>query len=319
MPWTNIVKQTLSSIALFAALRFALLGCVSTAFVISNSHAAVSTAQRVLVIGCDGFGSLGFTETNAPVLHRLMREGAFTLRARGVLPTTSSPNWASMIMGAGPEQHGVTSNDWQPDKFDVPPIALGSGGIFPTIFGVLRDQRPKFYIACVHDWDGFARLLEPKAPNLIENVKGSAATAARAIEVIREHKPDFMFIHFDDVDHAGHKFGWKSPEYFEAVEQIDALIGKILETLEASGLRKHTLVIMTADHGGKGTGHGNATRDELEIPLILNGPGVRSGHEIVSAVNTYDLAPTIAWVFQIKPHPAWIGKPVAEAFVPVRP
>ncbi len=303
---------------LFYLIRLTLVLCAAAGVVFPIS-AAAAKATRILVIGCDGFGSLGFTETNAPVLHRLMREGAFTLRARGVLPTTSSPNWASMIMGTGPEQHGVTSNDWQPDKFDVPPIALGSGGIFPTIFGVLRDQRPKFYIACVHDWDGFARLLEPKAPNLIENVKGSAATAARAIEVIREHKPDFMFIHFDDVDHAGHKFGWKSPEYFEAVEQIDALIGKILETLEASGLRKHTLVIMTADHGGKGTGHGNATRDELEIPLILNGPGVRSGHEIVSAVNTYDLAPTIAWVFQIKPHPAWIGKPVAEAFVPVRP
>jgi predicted AlkP superfamily pyrophosphatase or phosphodiesterase len=312
------MKQTLSSIALCAALRFTVLGSISVPFVISNSHAAGSAVQHVLVIGCDGFGSLGFTATNAPVLHRLMRDGAYTLRARGVLPTTSSPNWASMIMGAGPEQHGVTSNDWQPDKFEIPPIALGSGGIFPTIFGTLREQRPKFYIACVHDWDGFARLLEPKAPNLIENAKGSPATAARAIEVIRERKPDFMFIHFDDVDHAGHKFGWKSPEYFQAVEAIDALIGKILETLDATALRKHTLVIMTADHGGKGTGHGNATIEELEIPLILNGPGVRVGHEILSAVNTYDLAPTIAWVFQIKPHPAWIGKPVAEAFMPVR-
>jgi len=46
-----------------------------------------------------------------------MREGAWTLHARGVMPTVSSPNWASMIMGAGPEQHGVTSIDWQPYKF----------------------------------------------------------------------------------------------------------------------------------------------------------------------------------------------------------
>jgi predicted AlkP superfamily pyrophosphatase or phosphodiesterase len=297
-------------------VTLALFAAVSVIFPFSSSAAR---ASRVLVIGCDGFGSLGFTATNAPVLHRLMRNGSFTLRARGVLPTTSSPNWASMIMGAGPEQHGVTSNDWQPDKFDIPPIALGSGGVFPTIFGMLREQRPKFYIACVHDWDGFARLLEPKAPNLIENVKGSPGTAARAMEVIREHKPDFMFIHFDDVDHAGHKSGWKSPEYFEAVEQIDELIGKILETLDATGLRKQTLVIMTADHGGKGTSHGNATMEELEIPWILNGPGVRAGHEILSAVNTYDLAPTIAWILQVKAHPAWIGKPVTEAFVPIRP
>ena len=35
-----------------------------------------------------------------------------SIHARGVIPTVSSPNWASMIMGAGPEQHGITSNDW---------------------------------------------------------------------------------------------------------------------------------------------------------------------------------------------------------------
>src|SRR5204863_1292035 len=111
---------------------------------------AIHQAEHVVVIGCDGFGSLGFTPTNAPVLHRLMREGAWTLRARGVMPTSSSPNWASMIMGAGPEQHGITSNDWQPDKFDISPVTVGPGGIFPTIYGLIREQKPKAYIACVH-------------------------------------------------------------------------------------------------------------------------------------------------------------------------
>src|SRR2546425_889432 len=78
-------------------------------------------ARRVVVIGCDGLSPQGITGAKAPVLRRLMKEGAYTLHARAVLPTDSSPNWASMIMGAGPEQHGVTSNDWEPGKFEVPP------------------------------------------------------------------------------------------------------------------------------------------------------------------------------------------------------
>jgi len=286
-------------------------GCL---FTTSQTQAAVSPPQHIVVIGCDGFGSLGFTASNAPVLQRLMREGAYTLHARGVMPTSSSPNWASMIMGAGPEQHGVTSNDWMPDKFDIAPIAVGSGGIFPTIFGLIREQKPNAFIACVHDWDGFARLLEPKAPNLIENVKGSALTANRAIEVIKEKKPTFLFIHFDDVDHAGHKFGWKSPEYFQAVEEVDALIGKVDGALSDAGIRKDTVLIMTADHGGSGTSHGGATMQEIEIPLILNGPGIAAGKEIKSPVNTYDLAPTIARLFNLRPPSCWIGKPVLEAF-----
>src|SRR5438128_3683901 len=142
------------------------LGAVLICLFISTvCQAKEPRVDHVLVIGCDGFGSVGFTPSNTPVLHRLMREGCFTLHARGVMPTVSSPNWASMIMGAGPEQHGVTSNDWQQDKYEIPPICHGSGGIFPTIFGVLREERPSSIIACFTDWDGFIRLVEPKAPD----------------------------------------------------------------------------------------------------------------------------------------------------------
>jgi predicted AlkP superfamily pyrophosphatase or phosphodiesterase len=278
------------------------------------SRGAIKEAEHILVIGCDGFGSLGFTPSNTPALHKLMREGSSTLRARGVMPTSSSPNWASMIMGAGPEQHGVTSNDWQTNKFEIAPIAVGSGGIFPTIFGMIREQKPDAKICCVHDWDGFGRLLEPRAPDLLENVKGSPETAKRAIQVIKEKKPTFLFVHFDDVDHAGHKFGWKSPEYFAAVEEIDGLVKSLLEALDEAGINRQTVLIMTADHGGKDKGHGGSTMEEIEIPLIIKGPGVVSGHEIKGFVNTYDLAPTIAWILGLKAPACWIGKPVTEAF-----
>lgn len=273
-----------------------------------------ATASHVVVIGCDGFGSVGFTPNNTPVLHELMRNGSFTLHARGVMPTSSSPNWASMIMGAGPEQHGVTSNDWETNKFEIAPTVQGPAGFFPTIFGALRAQKPKSKIAVIHDWDGFGRLVEPTAPDILENHKGSPNTAKRAIQVILNEKPTFLFIHFDDVDHAGHTFGWKSPEYFQAVEQVDGLIGQILNALSDAGIRDHTVVLMTADHGGKGKSHGGPTMEELEIPWIISGPGIRRGHEIQTPVNTYDTAATLARIFHIKPPAGWIAQPVLEAF-----
>src|SRR5882757_2791704 len=106
--------------------------------------------QHIVVIGVDGMSPDGVRKAPTPVMDSLMHHGCFTLHARGVLPTSSSPNWASMISGAGPEQHGVTSNDWETNKFEIAPVAVGSGGIFPTIFGLLREQKPKAYIACVH-------------------------------------------------------------------------------------------------------------------------------------------------------------------------
>jgi predicted AlkP superfamily pyrophosphatase or phosphodiesterase len=287
--------------------------CLLAGNAFSATTPAADFTSHVLIIGCDGFGSLGLTASNAPVLHRLMSEGSYTLHARGVMPTSSSPNWASMIMGAGPEQHGVTSNDWETNKFEIAPVAVGSGGIFPTIFGTLREQRPKAFIACVHDWDGFGRLLEPRAMDLLENVKDSPLTARRAAEVIRQYRPTFLFVHFDAVDHAGHEFGWKSVQYFQMVETVDGLIGGLLDALTDAGIRGKTVVIMTADHGGREKSHGGATMEEIEIPIIMAGPGIRRGHEIVSPVNTYDTAATVAALFGLKTPLAWIGKPISEA------
>src|SRR5689334_5549260 len=150
---------------IFISLSFTLTATFSTS-------AQVPTAEHVVLIGIDGLCPAGIRTVDPPNFRKLVSEGASTMHARSVMPTSSSPNWASMIMGAGPEQHGITSNDWQPDKFDISPVATGSGGIFPTIFGVIREQKKGASIACVHDWDGFGRLIEPKVPDLLENVKG---------------------------------------------------------------------------------------------------------------------------------------------------
>jgi predicted AlkP superfamily pyrophosphatase or phosphodiesterase len=275
---------------------------------------AWAAARHVLVIGVDGLGSLAFTPSNAPVMHRLMREGAWTLKARGVMPTSSSPNWASMIMGAGPEQHGVTSNDWETNKFEIPALQTGPEGLFPTLFRVVREQRPTANLSVIHDWDGFGRLVERRCVNLLTNIKGSPLTAAAAIPVITNERPTVLFVHFDDVDHAGHAFGWKSPQYFKAVDMIDTLIGDLLAAVDAAGMTRRTTVLITADHGGVGTKHGGPTIAELEIPWILWGAGVVRGRELAQPVNTFDTAPTVLRALGIRPPSVWIGRAVEEAF-----
>jgi predicted AlkP superfamily pyrophosphatase or phosphodiesterase len=253
--------------------------------------------RHVVIIGCDGMSPDGVMKAQTPNMHRLMSAGAFTMHARGVMPTTSSPNWASMIMGAGPEQHGVTSNDWETNKFEIAPTVRGRAGMFPTIFGLLREERPASIIACFHDWNGFGRLFERGAADIIENPQGPTNTISRAIAYLKEHKPTFLFIHLDHVDHAGHEFGHGSPEYYQSVEVADKLIGEIIQGLHDAGMWEKTIILVTADHGGIGKGHGGATMAELEIPWIVCGPGVVADHEIKAPVNTYDTAVTVAYIF----------------------
>lgn len=279
-----------------------------------NVQGAVAGVKHVVIVGCDGLSPDGVRRAPTPIMDSIMTNGAWTLRARGVMPTSSSPNWASMIMAAGPERHGVTSNDWQTNKFEIPPLAKGSGTMFPTIFGVLREQRPSAVIACFHDWDDFGRLFERAAADFIEDSVGPTNAVRHAIAYFASHHPTFTFIHLDHVDHAGHEFGHGTPEYYASVEVADKLIGEVIEGLRSAGMLDSTLLLITSDHGGVGKKHGGATMAELEIPWLVQGPGVVAGHEIQSPVNTIDTAATVAYVFGLTPPAVWIGQPVREAF-----
>ena len=274
---------------------------------------AQSFNRKLLIIGVDGMSPAGLLNARTPNMHRLMEEGMYTLHVRAVMPTSSSSNWASMIMGAGPEQHGITSNDWQPDKFDIPPTVQGPGGIFPTLFSALRQQRPSAVIACFHDWDGFGRLLERNMLDRLVDADGPEQAVDLAIAYFKEKKPDLTFIQLDHVDHAGHEKGHGSPEYHAAVADADRLVGKLIDGLKAADMLADTVVMVAADHGGVGTKHGGTTMAELEVPWIIRGPGIAAGPEIAGPVNIYDIAPTAARILELKAHEAWIGRPIPLA------
>ena len=293
----------------------------------SGSPAArTPLARHVVVIGVDGLSPIGILRTETPHINALVQRGAHTWHARGVMPTSSSPNWASMIMGAGPEQHGVTSNEWQPDKFDFPPAVKGPGGIYPTIYGALRQQRPDSHIAIFHDWKDYARLVERDTVDTIvhppsdkKSDLGARETMGAAVKYLGEKKPTFLFVHLDHVDHAGHRIGWFTPEYFAAVRVADQLIGDMIAAITAAGISDDTVVLVTADHGGKDRKHGGNTMEELEIPWVIAGPPIKQGFEITDPVNTFDTAATLAKLFGVVPPAAWIARPVESAFKAATP
>ena len=279
-------------------------------------------AKHVVVIGIDGLSPAGIAATSTPHIDQLVERGAYTWQARAVMPTSSSSNWASMIMGAGPEQHGVTSNKWQLDNYTIEPTTRGPGGMFPTIFGVLRTQRPDATIALFHDWEKLARLLEAELCDIVVNPPGDKhtsdaafATAAAASTYFRESRPTFTFVHLDHVDHAGHQRGWMTEPYLFSVAEADQLVGQIIAAIDDAGAIEDTLVLLTSDHGGLGKKHGGESMAELEIPWVIAGPGIKSGYQISTQVNIYDTAATLARVLEVTPPPEWIAQPVTDAFM----
>src|SRR5215469_11967239 len=109
---------------------------------ISGQSGPAIREPHVIVIGVDGLSVEAVETAPTPRLHELMARAAWTLEARGVMPTLSSPNWESVIGGAPPEQHGITSNGYFHPLVEFAPACRDVEGKFPTIFGVLRDQKP---------------------------------------------------------------------------------------------------------------------------------------------------------------------------------
>lgn len=282
---------------------------------ISVKAQAPSPVKHVVVIGFDGLSPDGLEHANTPNFDKIISEGASTMHARAVLPSSSSTNWASMIMGAGPEQHGITSNSWEKNNFVLPAVVQSDDFLFPTIFSDIDKQVPNAEIGAIYHWGGFGRLFEKNAIDYDANPKNEDETAKVASAYIKSKQPTFTFIHFDHVDHAGHEFGHGTPEYYKSVEKADALLAEVMQAITSSGMANETVVIISADHGGIGKGHGAETLNEMEIPFIVWGKGIKKNYTLNYPVYQYDNAATVAFALGFKLPMACIGKPVKNAFV----
>ncbi|WOD42684.1 alkaline phosphatase [Hwangdonia lutea] len=268
--------------------------------------------KHVILIGSDGFGAYAFLKAKVPNLRKLMEEGSYSLNARAVLPSSSAVNWASMIMGSGPELHGYT--EWGSKTPELPSRIIGKGDIYPTIFSLIDAQSPEAKKGVSYTWGGIGYLFEKGMVDLDFNGPTDEETKDRALEFMVNEKPALTFIHFTHPDNEGHEIGHDTPEYYEAVEKIDDLVGEIVKTLEAHDLLNDTAIIFTSDHGGIGKGHGGKTLLEVEIPWIIYGKNLSAKGKLNSSVVTYDTAATIAHLLGLETPDFWRGQPVMEVF-----
>ena len=274
-------------------------------------------AKHVVFIGLDGWGSYSVSKADMPVVKALMKDGSYTLKKRTVLPSSSAVNWASMFMGAGPELHGYT--EWGSKTPELPSRVVKKHNIFPTIFQIYKDARPNAETGALYEWEGIKYLVDTLALSYKYHVpdynKMPEDLAEKASQYIREKKPELVAVCFDNPDHVGHAIGHDTPEYYAKLAELDKYIGRIVKAVEDAGVKDETIFIVTADHGGINKGHGGKTMLEMETPLIFCGKNIKSGYcfDEISTVQ-YDVAATIAKIFNLSQPQVWVGRPINEIF-----
>lgn len=267
-------------------------------------------AKHVILIGSDGFGAYAFKKAKLPNLRKMMNGGVYSLQARSVLPSSSAVNWASMIMGSGPELHGYT--EWGSKTPELPSRIIGEGGIYPSVFSLIDKQLPKAKKGVSYTWSGIGYLFEKNMVDLDFNGSEDPQTVDKALEFIIKDKPAFTFIHLTHPDNEGHEIGHDTPRYYKATEKVDELVGTIIETLKKNDMLDETVLIFSSDHGGIGKGHGGKTLEEVEIPWIVYGKNIQPKGKLTSTIMTYDTGATIAYLLGLEIPEYWRGKPITE-------
>lgn len=267
-------------------------------------------AKHIILIGSDGFGAYAIknNKANIPNIRKMMAGGSYSMDARCVLPSSSAVNWASMIMGSGPELHGFT--EWGSKVPELPSAKTGKGGLYPTIFSLIETQLPNAKKGVAYTWSGIQYLFEKEMVDLNFNGETDDLTANKALDFIVKEKPVFTFIHFSEPDNTGHGIGHDTPEYYKAVEKIDALVGEIINTLEKENMMDETIILFSSDHGGIKKGHGGKTLLEVEIPWVIYGKGISSKGKLEETIVTYDTGATIAFLLGLNTPESWRGKPI---------
>ena len=85
-------------------------------------------------------------------------------------------------------------------------------------------------------------------------------------------------------------------------EYIDYIVGKLLETLEETGLRENTIIVLMGDNGCYGPrGKGKAYEQGSWVPFIVNCPGTIPAKGLVDEmVSSADILPTFAELAGVK-------------------
>lgn len=314
-----------------------LLGSAVTLGSVSEGAQSQLRPNVILMMADDlGYGDIscnGSTVNRTPVLDRLAKEGIrFTDFHSGA--TVCTPSRMAILTGCHPRRFGwpggvlghkmMMTSGLASEAYTMPEV-FRDAGYRTAMFGKwhLGDAPDRLPLA-----QGFEQVYYIKSSNnqtdeiwqndklvekSFENRLLTEKFTNHAISFIRENHDQSFFIylpftapHFPVEAHPDWKGKSKNADFGDVVEEMDARIGQIMETLKELKIDRRTLVIFTSDNGPQ-QGYHNFTTSEpyrgdkwtsleggTRVPCIAFWPGVvRPGQVSEDLISAMDLLPTL--------------------------
>lgn len=240
-------------------------------------------SHKVVVISLDAFGAESLRDPHlpAPMLHKMMREGAYAVAMRPINPTVTWPNHTAMVTGVNASKHHVVVNGLIVNQREDTPPKIDADApksllvAVPTVYDAAHQAG---LTTAEVDWvaitkaDGITwRFPEKPDPDgaieqdlVREGVlsredlehfgKPSQAWRDRiytqaAIDIIRRHHPDLMLLHLLALDGIEHKTGFDNDSGKNTIAFLDDRVKDVVDAVRAAGDLDRTTFLIVSDHG----------------------------------------------------------------------
>jgi phosphonoacetate hydrolase len=215
--------------------------------------------QRTVVIMFDGFGLDYLAQSDMPALRRWQHEGLYK-PVKGVVPSVTNANNASICCGCYPEEHGITGNSYldlstgRDEYMEAADLVLA-----PTLFeraarhgvsSALLSSKKKT-ISLLSRGAAIAVTPEEPSPEWVALLGPPPSVYSREINYwllraalhVLKHRPEIGCLYIHTTDYPMHTWAPDAPESKEHLKTVDALLA------EAHRAAPDAAFLLTADHG----------------------------------------------------------------------
>ncbi len=244
------------------------------------------TEKKAIIIGYDGCraDALTFVESTFSGINKMLKDGAscklsycggVNYPATNTQDTSTAPGWCSILTGEWADKTGITGN------------GITKSLKYKTLLTTLTENGIIDSASFVTSWNGHFEndnstyklekaYCEEKGLDVAFNYCNEDTASAYTVitDLKQDDCSDFIFAIYEGPDHAGHAFGFSTnnPIYRAGFRLNDVLAYHTLRAIEGRETYESEdwLIIITADHGGFGTGHGGPTIQERMTFIVCN-------------------------------------------------
>ena len=226
------------------------------------------TTKKVLLIGIDGCRADALELANTPTIDNLIANGIYSPDALNDDITISGPGWSAILCGVWSDKHLSVDNSFVGTDYTN----------YPPLFKHIEDFDANLHTVSICNWNPINDYIVQNYADYKLNVSSDADVSLEACNYLSANNPDMMFLHFDDVDHEGHSYGFSPTvsQYIIAIEGVDALLAPIMQSISQrpNYANEDWLVLITSDHGGVGTSHGGTSIEHQNVVVIASGNSI---------------------------------------------